>query len=235
MALPSTDAISLKTLGDRIMAALGQDVLGCDVQLGELIVTVRGTSIIKVLTYLRDDPDCLFKVLVDLCGVDYPEHEQRFEVVYNLLSLKYNRRIRVKVLTDEGTPVPSVVEVYSAAGWFEREAWDLYGIFFSDHPDLRRILTDYGFEGHPMRKDFPLTGYVEVRYDQEQKRVIYEPVKLTQDFRSFDFLSPWEGMTRELPGDEKAVQPPAGAPPTAPVPPAPPNVVQTPPVAPPKP
>lgn len=229
MALSSTDATSLKALGDHVMAALGQDVLGCDVQLNELIVTVRAPAIVKALTFLRDDSKCLFKVLVDLCGVDYPEHEQRFEVVYNLLALKHNRRIRLKVMTDEATPVPSVVGVYSAAGWFEREAWDLYGIFFSDHPDLRRILTDYGFEGHPMRKDFPLTGYVEVRYDQEQKRVVYEPVKLTQDFRSFDFLSPWEGMTPELPGDEKAVVPPAGAPPSAPVPPAPANVVPSPP------
>jgi NADH-quinone oxidoreductase subunit C len=218
MSLPFTDATSLKTLGDRIMAALPRDVLGCDVQLNELIVTVQAAAIVSVLTFLRDDPDCQFTVLVDLCGVDYPEHERRFEVVYNLLSLRHNRRIRVKVLTDETTPVPSVVGVFSSAGWFEREAWDLYGIFFSDHPDLRRILTDYGFEGHPMRKDFPLTGYVEVRYDQEQKRVIYEPVKLTQDFRSFDFLSPWEGMTRELPGDEKAVQPPTGTPPAAPTP-----------------
>jgi len=159
-----------------------------------------------------------------VCGVDYPEREKRFEVVYNLLSLKHNRRIRVKVMTDETGPIPSVVGVFSAAGWFERETWDLYGIFFSDHPDLRRILTDYGFEGHPLRKDFPLTGYVEVRYDQEQKRVIYEPVKLTQDFRTFDFLSPWEGMTRELPGDEKAVRPDVGTPPSAPVPPPPPNV-----------
>ena len=217
MALP-TDTASLKGLGDRIMAALPRDVLGCDLQLGELIVTVQAPSIVKVLTFLRDDPDCLFKVLVDICGVDYPEREKRFEAVYNLLSLKHNRRIRVKVMTDETGPIPSVVGVFSAAGWFEREAWDLYGIFFADHPDLRRILTDYGFEGHPMRKDFPLTGYVEVRYDQEQKRVIYEPVKLTQDFRSFDFLSPWEGMTRELPGDEKAVKPDAGTPPAAPIP-----------------
>jgi len=213
------ETTGLKELADRIMAALPQDVLGCDIKLDELMVTVRGSSIAKVMTYLRDDAACLFKVLIDICGVDFPEREQRFEVVYNLLSLRHNRRVRVKVVTDEMTPVPSLTGVFSAAGWFEREAWDLYGIFFSDHPDLRRILTDYGFEGHPMRKDFPLTGYVEVRYDQEQKRVVYEPVKLTQDFRTFDFLSPWEGMTRELPGDEKAAQPPAnppaGQPPTA--------------------
>ncbi len=211
----SADEITnLKQLGDRIMAELPQEVLGSEVGVGELMVTVRSAGIVKVMTFLRDDPGCLFKVLIDVCGVDYPERERRLEVVYNLLSLKHNRRIRVKTITDEGTPVPSVTGVFSAAGWFEREAWDLYGIFFSDHPDLRRILTDYGFEGHPLRKDFPLTGYVEVRYDQDQKRVVYEPVKLTQDFRSFDFLSPWEGMTPDLPGqvlpgDEKATQPPA--------------------------
>jgi NADH-quinone oxidoreductase subunit C len=152
---------------------------------------------------LRDNPQCQFNMLVDICGVDYPERAQRFEVVYNLLSLPNNLRIRVKVPTDEATAVPSVTSIYRAAGWFEREAWDLYGIFFSDHDDLRRLLTDYGFEGHPMRKDFPLTGYVEVRYDEEQKRVVYEKVKLTQEFRTFDFLSPWEGML-QLPGDEKA-------------------------------
>ena len=145
---------------------------------------------------------------MDVCGVDWPERERRFDVVYNLLSLKLNQRVRVKIQTDETTPVPSVTAIFPSAGWYEREAWDLFGIFFSDHPDLRRLLTDYGFEGHPLRKDFPLTGYVEVRYDDEQKRVVYEPVKLTQDFRSFDFLSPWEGMTRVLPGDEKASAPP---------------------------
>ena len=137
-------------------------------------------------------------------AVDYPEREERFSVVYHLLSVSQNQRIRVKVTTNEDTPVPSVSGVYSSAGWFERETWDLYGIFFSDHPDLRRLLTDYGFDGHPLRKDFPLTGYVEVRYDDAKKRVVYEPVSLTQDFRSFDFMSPWEGMTTVLPGDEKA-------------------------------
>jgi NADH-quinone oxidoreductase subunit C len=200
---------ALKDLGEYIATALPNDVVSTDVKLDELIVTVRGAAIVRVLTYLRDDTNCQFKLLMDLCGVDYPEREQRFEVVYNLLSLKHNQRIRVKVATDETTPVPSVTTVYSTAGWFEREAWDLYGIFFSDHPDLRRLLTDYGFEGHPLRKDFPLTGYVEVRYDEEQKRVVYEPVKLTQDFRTFDFMSPWEGMTPLLPGDEKSnVTPP---------------------------
>ncbi len=199
---------ALKELGDYIAAALPQDVQSAELLLDELIVTTRGTSIVKVLSFLRDDSNCLFTFLVDVCGVDYPERDQRLEVVYNLLSIKHNQRVRVKVATDEATPVPSVTGVFSSAGWFEREAWDLYGIYFADHPDLRRILTDYGFEGHPMRKDFPLTGFVEVRYDDEQKRVVYEPVRLTQDFRSFDFLSPWEGMTRLLPGDEKAAPPP---------------------------
>jgi len=200
---------ALQTLGEYIAKAMPNDVLSTEVKLGELMVMARGASIVRVLTFLRDDARCLFKVLLDVCGVDYPEREQRFDVVYNLLSLKLNQRVRVKVMTDEATPVPSVISVFSAAGWFEREAWDLYGIFFSDHPDLRRLLTDYGFQGHPLRKDFPLTGYVEVRYDQEQRRVIYEPVKLTQDFRTFDFLSPWEGMTPLLPGDEKAEAPQA--------------------------
>ena len=143
-------------------------------------------------------------MLVDICGVDYPDREARFEVVYNLLSLRHNQRVRIKLSVDEETPVASVMSIYPSASWFERECWDMYGIFFSGHSDLRRLLTDYGFDGHPFRKDFPLTGYVEVRYDDEQRRVVYEPVKLTQAFRSFDFLSPWEAMTRELPGDEKA-------------------------------
>jgi NADH-quinone oxidoreductase subunit C len=162
-----------------------------------------------VLGFLKDDANCRFQQLVDICGVDYPEREERFEIVYNLLSVTQNQRVRVKVATDEATPVPSATGVFRSAGWFERETWDLFGVFFSDHPDLRRILTDYGFEGHPMRKDFPLTGHVEVRYDEELKRVVYEPVKLHQDFRRFDFLSPWEGMTRLLPGDEKAAEEPS--------------------------
>ena len=193
----------LKDLGEHITAAFPQEVTATSIAHGELIVGVRREAIARVLGYLRDDPRCLFQVLVDVCGVDYPERAERFDVVYNLLSIKHNERVRVKVTADEESPVPSATGIFSAAGWFEREAWDLYGIYFSDHPDLRRILTDYGFEGHPLRKDFPLTGYVEVRYDEEQKRVIYERVKLTQDFRSFDFLSPWEGML-QLPGDEKA-------------------------------
>ncbi|MFQ5938891.1 MAG: NADH-quinone oxidoreductase subunit C [Alphaproteobacteria bacterium] len=195
---------ALQDLADYVRAALREDVGAAEVKLGELIVAVRREAIVKALTFLRDDTNCRFKMLVDICGVDYPERDERFEVVYNLLSLTHNQRIRVKVTTDETTPVPSVTGVFSSAGWAEREAWDLYGILFSDHPDLRRILTDYGFEGHPLRKDFPLTGYVEVRYDDEQKRVVYEPVKLTQEFRTFDFLSPWEGIQEVLPGDEKA-------------------------------
>ena len=194
---------ALKELGDYITGEAASLVTKSEAIVGELILWTTPASLVSLLTMLRDNPSCQFNMLVDICGVDYPEREQRFEVVYNLLSLPNNLRIRVKVATDETTAVPSVASIYRSAGWFEREAWDLYGIFFSDHDDLRRLLTDYGFEGHPMRKDFPLTGYVEVRYDEEQKRVIYERVKLTQDFRSFDFLSPWEGML-QLPGDEKA-------------------------------
>ena len=196
--------LALKDLGDYIAEALPQEVLGTEVEFDELMVRARPDLIVKVLTFLRDDVNCRFQQLMDLCGVDYPEREKRFEVVYNLLSLTHNMRVRVKVETDEETPVPSVSGVFSSATWWEREAWDLFGIYFSEHPDLRRIMTDYGFDGHPLRKDFPLTGYVEVRYDDEQKRVVYEPVKLTQEFRTFDFLSPWEGVQGVLPGDEKA-------------------------------
>jgi NADH-quinone oxidoreductase subunit C len=194
----------LKELGDQVAAALPGDVIRSEIVRGELILWAERPAIVRVLTFLRDDARMLFKQLVDLCGVDYPDRIERFEVVYNLLGLKLNRRIRVKVATDENQPVPSVTGVFSSANWYERETWDLFGVYFSDHPDLRRLLTDYGFEGHPLRKDFPLTGYVEVRYDADQKRVVYEPVKLKQEFRSFDFLSPWEGMTQLLPGDEKA-------------------------------
>ena len=198
--------LALKDLGEFITGQLPKDVTSFDLQLGELCLEARAEGIVRVLSLLRDDVNCRFKQLVDICGVDYPEREPRFEVVYNLLSLNNNNRIRVKIRTDEDTPVPTVTGVFSAANWWEREAWDLYGIYFSDHPDLRRILTDYGFEGHPLRKDFPLTGYKEIRYDDEKKRVVYEPVKLTQEFRSFDFLSPWEGVQPLLPGDEKALE-----------------------------
>lgn len=201
---------TLQEIADHVAASLAPHLVESTVIHGQLVITVKRDAIVPVLTFLRDDPNCLFKLLSDLCGVDYPDRPERFEVVYNLLSLKLNQRIRVKVTTDEENAVPSVTPVYSAAGWFEREAWDLFGIYFSDHPDLRRLLTDYGFEGHPLRKDFPLTGYVEVRYDEEQKRVVYEPVRLKQEFRSFDFVSPWEGMNHVLPGDEKAEAKEAG-------------------------
>jgi NADH-quinone oxidoreductase subunit C len=199
---------SLRELGNHIAAAFPQDVTGTAIGHGELMVSVRREAVARLLAFLRDDPKCLFQVLIDICGVDYPERPERFDVVYNLLSVKLDQRVRVKAMADETSPVPSVTGLFSAAGWYEREAWDLYGIYFADHPDLRRILTDYGFEGHPLRKDFPLTGYVELRYDEEQKRVVYEPVKLKQEFRSFDFSSPWEGMAHVLPGDEKAQEPP---------------------------
>ena len=173
---------------------------------GELTLEAEAAEIVRVLTFLRDDAECGFVCFIDICGVDYPDREKRFDVVYHLLSPYKNRRIRVKIQTDEDTPVPTVISVFPAANWYERETFDLYGVLFSDHPDLRRILTDYGFAGHPLRKDFPLTGYVEVRYDDEVKRVVYEPVKLTQEFRAFDYLSPWEGTDYVLPGDEKAKQ-----------------------------
>jgi NADH-quinone oxidoreductase subunit C len=196
---------ALEELGNYVAGLVRSDVLSRDIRYGQLMVTVRRDAIAGVLKQLRNDANCLFQMLIDITAVDYPERAERFEVVYNLLSLKQNQRIRVKVTTDEENPVPSISNVFPSAGWYERECWDMYGIFFSDHPDLRRMLTDYGFDGHPLRKDFPLTGYVEVRYDDEQRRVVYEPVSLRQDFRSFDFLSPWEGMT-PLPGDEKATE-----------------------------
>ncbi|WP_068082759.1 NADH-quinone oxidoreductase subunit C [Polycladidibacter stylochi] len=195
---------TLSDLGEAIELALGESVISQKVVFGELTLNVSADKIIQVLRFLRDDSRCSFVALVDICGVDYPEREKRFDVVYHLLSPRHNLRIRVKVATDDKTPVPSACSVYCGADWFEREAYDMYGILFSDHPDLRRILTDYGFDGFPLRKDFPLTGYVEVRYDDERKRVVYEPVKLTQEFRNFDFLSPWEGTDYVLPGDEKA-------------------------------
>ncbi|MEK1889233.1 MAG: NADH-quinone oxidoreductase subunit C [Phyllobacterium sp.] len=175
-----------------------------EIAYGELSIEVGGDKLLDVLTFLRDDVQCQFISLIDISGVDYPSREQRFDVVYHLLSPRQNLRIRVKVATDEDTPVPSATAVYPGADWYERETYDLYGVLFSGHPDLRRILTDYGFEGHPLRKDFPLTGFVEVRYDDEIKRVVYEPVELRQEFRNFDFQSPWEGTDYVLPGDEKA-------------------------------
>jgi NADH-quinone oxidoreductase subunit C len=184
---------ALDDLASHIKSALGDAVSATNIAFGELTLSVSAEYLIEVLSHLRDAPGCEFKILIDICGVDYPNRARRFDVVYHLLSVAENARIRVKVETDETTPVPSCIAVYPAANWFEREAFDLYGILFSGHPDLRRILTDYGFSGYPMRKDFPLTGYVEVRYDDEQKRVVYEPVKLVQEFRDFDFLSPWEG------------------------------------------
>ena len=195
---------ALADLGEYISNSLSEDVLDVRLVNDELSLIVRPATILRVMIFLKNDANCLTKVLVDVCGVDYPARDQRFDVVYNLLSMKHNHRIRVKVSTDEDTPVPSVTSVFPSAGWFERECWDLYGIFFSDHPDLRRILTDYGFNGHPLRKDFPLTGFVELRYDDEQRRVVQEPVHLNQEFRTFDFMSPWEGIQGQLPGDEKA-------------------------------
>lgn len=195
-------ADTLQDLGDYIAAKLGASVTGFTVAHGELTVSAEAADIVSVLTFLRDDAECGFVCFIDICGADYPEREKRFDVVYHLLAPYRNRRIRVKVATGEDTAVPTAIPVFPAANWYERETFDFFGVLFADHPDLRRILTDYGFAGYPLRKDFPMTGYVEVRYDAEQQRVIYEPVKLAQAFRSFDFLSPWEGMT--LPGDEKA-------------------------------
>ncbi|HYD16061.1 MAG TPA: NADH-quinone oxidoreductase subunit C [Hyphomicrobium sp.] len=194
----------LNDLAAHITSKLGGAVFDRKIAVGELTLTTDVASLVQVLTFLRDDRDCQFVVLIDICGVDWPARAARFDVVYHLLSPRLNQRVRVKLHTDEDTPVPSVIDVFPAANWYEREAYDMYGILFSGHPDLRRLLTDYGFQGYPLRKDFPLTGYVEVRYDDEAKRVVYEPVKLVQEFRSFDFESPWEGANHVLPGDEKA-------------------------------
>ena len=183
----------MEDLARHVEGLLEAKVVSQRLALGELTVVVRADEIVSVLTALRDDSTCLFEQLIDICGVDYPEREKRFDVVYHLLSPRKNQRIRVKCQTNADAPVPSVVGLFPVANWYEREAYDMYGILFAGHPDLRRILTDYGFQGHPLRKDFPLTGYVEVRYDDDQKRVVYEPVKLVQEFRDFDFLSPWEG------------------------------------------
>ncbi len=195
---------ALRTLGDHVAASMPGVVLETSLAFGELTLRVARDKIVDVVTFLRDDEKCRFITIVDVCGVDYPEREERLEVVYHLMSPTRNDRIRLKVRTDESTPVPSITHVFPGANWFEREAYDMLGVLFSGHPDLRRLLTDYGFEGHPLRKDFPMTGYVEVRYDDQEKRVKYEPVKLTQEYRQFDFLSPWEGVDYPLPGDEKS-------------------------------
>ena len=203
---------TLDKLGETIAGALPGSVVSHRVEHGELTVGAVAGDIVKVATFLRDDERCQFWSLIDVTAVDWPSREKRFDVVYHLLSPKQNLRIRIKAEVNETTSVPSIIGVFPAANWFERETYDLYGIVFTGHPDMRRLLTDYGFEGHPLRKDFPLTGFVEVRYDDEQKRVVYEPVQLTQEFRNFDFLSPWEGPSYALPGDEKATdgKPPDG-------------------------
>jgi NADH-quinone oxidoreductase subunit C len=197
---------ALTELGSYLTEARGNLIAASQMKYGELTLTATVDNVIPLLTFVRDDPKCGFINLIDICGVDWPQRERRFDVVYHLLSPKQNLRIRIKVATDEDTPVPSACPVYPGADWFERETWDMYGVLFTGHPDLRRILTDYGFEGHPLRKDFPTTGFVEVRYDDAAKRVVYEPVELKQEFRNFDFLSPWEGTDYVLPGDEKAKQ-----------------------------
>jgi NADH-quinone oxidoreductase subunit C len=189
-------------INSSVHAKLISDIV---IEYNEMTIILKSEqSLLEFLKFLRDDENCLFKQLISICGADYPEREKRFDVIYNLLSIELNQRIRVKIAVDTKTLVPSTVDLFASAGWYERETWDMYGIYFSGNPDLRRILTDYGFEGHPMRKDFPLTGFVEVRYDMEQKAVTYEPVTLAQEFRSFDFESPWEGSNYVLPGDEKA-------------------------------
>ncbi|MBX3570332.1 MAG: NADH-quinone oxidoreductase subunit C [Rhizobiaceae bacterium] len=195
---------ALNDLSAYLTEKLGQRLNAATVAYGELTLQVEAADIIEVLTFLKNDVQCQFVSFIDICGADYPSRPKRFDVVYHLLSPRQNLRIRVKLMADEDTMVPSATAVYPGADWFEREAYDLYGILFSGHPDLRRLLTDYGFEGHPLRKDFPLTGFVEVRYDDEAKRVLYEPVELKQEFRNFDFMSPWEGTDYVLPGDEKA-------------------------------
>ncbi|PCI45652.1 MAG: NADH-quinone oxidoreductase subunit C [Alphaproteobacteria bacterium] len=195
---------TLDEMGQAIVGGLENAVHDYEVAFGELVITARADKIVSILTTLRDEASFKFVQLTDICGVDYPERRKRFDVVYHLLSLKHNIRIRIKTQADDETPVPSVIEVFPNANWYEREVWDMYGVMFDGHPDLRRLLTDYGFQGHPLRRDFPLTGYVEVRYSEEERRVIYEPVKLQQEFRDFDFMSPWEGAKYILPGDEKA-------------------------------
>jgi NADH-quinone oxidoreductase subunit C len=203
MSLPSR-ASMISELKLHLESVQAKAIKSIAVSHGEVTVAANRDGIVKFLEFLRDDSQCRFETLVDICGADYPDHAERFEIVYHLLSMRLNQRIRVKVRTDEATPVPSTIDVFPAANWYEREAFDMYGIVFSGHPDLRRILTDYGFDGYPLRKDFPLSGRVQVRYDEGQKRVVNEPVRLVQEYRNFDFLSPWEGMQAVIPGDEKA-------------------------------
>ena len=198
---------ALKELGEHIADSCADMVKSFSVRHGELTILAERDSIVRLSKFLKDDNQCVFETLIDICGVDYPERAQRFEVVYHFLSMRLNQRIRVKVSTDEASPVPSLLDLHPSSDWFEREAFDMYGIRFAGHRDMRRILTDYGFEGYPLRKDFPLTGHYEVRYDDLEKRVVYEPVELPQEYRNFDFLSPWEGMTSHIPGDEKAEEP----------------------------
>ena len=200
-----TDQVeALTELGEHIATQMADAVRKYDVSQGELTIHAERDQIYALAEFLKRDPLCMFEMLIDVCGVDYPERSQRFDVVYHFLSMRMNQRVRVKVKTDEESAVPSLVALHAGANWFEREAFDMYGVRFSGHPDMRRILTDYGFEGYPLRKDFPLTGFTEVRYDDLEKRVVHEPVQLTQEYRNFDFLSPWEGMTAVIPGDEKA-------------------------------
>jgi len=196
--------MSLAELAAHIEASLPGAVAGKKIVVGELTLDTTPAEVLRLLAFLRDDAKCEFKILIDICGVDWPNRAQRFDVVYHFLSLTKNQRVRVKLAVDENTSVPSAIAVFPTANWFERETFDMYGVAFSDHPDLRRILTDYGFQGYPLRKDFPLTGFVETRYDDELKRVVYQPVQLVQEFRDFDFMSPWEGAPHILPGDEKA-------------------------------
>jgi NADH-quinone oxidoreductase subunit C len=199
----------LASLRENIQSVLGSAIVESAMARGELTVEVQAGEILRVMQHLHDAAE--FRILVDICGVDWPQREKRFDVVYHLLSLTGNARIRVKAKLSEGESIPSVISVYPAAGWFERETFDMYGVAFTGHPDMRRILTDYGFSGYPLRKDFPLTGYVELRYDDELKRVVYQPVQLVQEFRDFDFMSPWEGAPHILPGDEKAAMAPGVA------------------------
>ncbi len=194
----------MEDLRDHIVDQMDDAVNSAEISFGELTINARRAEIVKVITFLRDDPICKFTSLIDICGVDYPARERRFDVVYHMMSMAHNTRIRIKVTTDEEIPIHSIAEVFPNANWYEREAFDMYGIAFDEHPDMRRLLTDYGFEGYPLRKDFPLSGFVEVRYDEERKSVVYEPVNLPQEYRSFDFMSPWEGAKYILPGDEKA-------------------------------